>query len=39
MQTHANLRRVAREAAEDLADDGVVYAEIRYAPEQHLAEG
>jgi adenosine deaminase len=39
MQTAPNLRRVAREAVEDLAEDGVVYAEIRYAPEQHLAEG
>src|SRR5215213_5731011 len=27
MQTADNLRRVARECAEDLADDGVVYAE------------
>ncbi|CAN5640248.1 adenosine deaminase [soil metagenome] len=39
MQTEANLRRVAREAVLDLAADGVVYAEIRYAPEQHLADG
>jgi adenosine deaminase len=39
MQTAPNLRRVAREAVEDLAEDGVVYAEIRYAPEQHLTEG
>jgi adenosine deaminase len=39
MQTAENLRRVAREAVLDLADDGVVYAEVRYAPEQHLAEG
>jgi adenosine deaminase len=27
---------VARECAEDLADDGVVYAEVRFAPELHL---
>ncbi|MFX0538215.1 adenosine deaminase [Ornithinimicrobium sp. Y1847] len=33
------LRRVARECAVDLAADGVVYAEVRYAPEQHLAQG
>ena len=39
MQTAENLRRVARECVEDLAADGVVYAEIRYAPEQHLAQG
>jgi adenosine deaminase len=39
MQTADNLRRVARECALDLAEDGVVYAEVRYAPEQHLAEG
>ncbi|HET7174309.1 MAG TPA: adenosine deaminase [Nocardioidaceae bacterium] len=36
MQRAADLRRVAREAVEDLAADGVVYAELRYAPEQHL---
>jgi adenosine deaminase len=39
MQTAANLRRVARECVLDLAADGVVYAEVRYAPEQHLQEG
>ncbi|MCW2786153.1 MAG: Adenine deaminase [Marmoricola sp.] len=39
MQTADNLRRVARECVEDLAADGVVYAEIRYAPEQHLEAG
>ena len=39
MQSADNLRRVAREAVEDLAEDGVVYAEIRYAPEQHLEQG
>ncbi|XVX19378.1 adenosine deaminase [Actinomycetota bacterium] len=39
MQTVDGIRRVARECVEDLADDGVVYAEIRYAPEQHLREG
>jgi adenosine deaminase len=39
MQTAVNLRRVARECVLDLADDGVVYAEIRYAPEQHLQGG
>jgi adenosine deaminase len=39
MQTEEGLRRVAAEAAEDLADDGVVYAEIRWAPEQHVEQG
>jgi len=39
MQSEANLRRVAREAVLDLARDGVIYAELRYAPEQHLAGG
>ena len=39
LQTAAGLRRVAREAVLDLADDGVVYAEERFAPEQHQARG
>ena len=39
MQTEAALVRVAREATLDLARDGVVYAEIRYAPELHVAGG
>ena len=34
MQTRDALVRVAAECAEDLAEDGVVYAEVRYAPEQ-----
>ncbi|GIG40361.1 adenosine deaminase [Cellulomonas phragmiteti] len=39
MQSADGLRRVAREAVLDLAADGVVYAEERYAPEQHLQGG
>ena len=39
MQRAEHLTRVARECVEDLAADGVVYAEVRYAPEQHLDEG
>jgi len=39
MQTPEALARVARECAEDLDDDGVVYAEIRFAPELHTADG
>ncbi|TDB93723.1 adenosine deaminase [Actinomadura sp. 7K534] len=39
MQSAEALTRVAYECAEDLANDGIVYAEVRYAPEQHLAAG
>ncbi len=39
MQTEASLRRVAHECAIDLAADGVVYAEVRYAPELHTQLG
>lgn len=39
MQTEEGLFRVASETARDLAADGVVYAESRYAPEQHLRAG
>ncbi|GAA5043443.1 adenosine deaminase [Thermocatellispora tengchongensis] len=39
MQTREALVRVAAECAQDLADDGVVYAEVRYAPEQHTGGG
>jgi adenosine deaminase len=39
MQTAPALRRVAKEFVEDLADDGVVYGEVRWAPEQHLTDG
>jgi len=39
LQTREALARVAAECAEDLAADGVVYAEVRFAPEQHLAGG
>lgn len=35
MQTPDALHRVARECVEDLLADGVVYAEIRFAPELH----
>jgi adenosine deaminase len=36
MQTRDALIRVAAECAEDLAADGVVYAEVRFAPELHV---
>ncbi|GAA3849492.1 adenosine deaminase [Streptomyces sedi] len=39
MQSADALTRVAAECVEDLAEDGVVYAEVRYAPEQHLTAG
>ena len=39
MQTAENLTRIAREFVEDLVDDGVVYAETRWAPELHVAGG
>jgi len=39
MQTEAALARVAREAVQDLAADGVLYGELRWAPEQHLRAG
>jgi adenosine deaminase len=39
MQTPEALHRVAKECALDLAADGVVYAESRFAPEQHLEGG
>ena len=39
MQRREDLVRVARECVEDLAADGVVYAEVRWAPEQHLEAG
>src|SRR5579864_9291184 len=39
MQTPDALRRVAAECAEDLAADGVVYAEVRFAPELHTERG
>lgn len=39
MQTAEAIERVTREAVEDLARDGVVYAELRFAPEQHQEQG
>jgi len=39
MQTPEGLSRVAKEFALDLHQDGVIYGEIRWAPEQHLRNG
>ena len=38
-QSAEALARVSRECAEDLAADGVVYAEVRFAPELHVEQG
>ncbi len=38
-QSRDGLTRAAAESAEDMAADGIVYAEIRFAPEQHLEQG
>ncbi|HNP15851.1 MAG: adenosine deaminase [Cryobacterium sp.] len=39
MQTAEGLARVAREFVEDLHRDGVIYGEVRWAPEQHVRRG
>ncbi|MGB3731345.1 adenosine deaminase [Microbacterium sp.] len=38
-QTAKALTRVAREYVADLAADGVIYGEVRWAPEQHVLGG
>ncbi|UWF76905.1 MULTISPECIES: adenosine deaminase [Microbacterium] len=39
MQTEEALTRVAREFVTDLAADGVIYGEVRWAPELHVGGG
>lgn len=39
MQTPAGLTRIAHEFVTDLASDGVIYGEVRWAPELHLERG
>ena len=39
MQTKDNLERVAKELAEDLKKENVIYAEIRFAPMKHVKKG
>lgn len=39
MQTKDNLKRVAKELAEDLKKENVIYAEIRFAPMKHIKKG
>ena len=38
-QTDRGLRRMVKEAVEDLAADGVIHAELRFAPFNHVAGG
>jgi adenosine deaminase len=39
MQRASDLERIARELVEDLAADGVVHAEVRFAPQLHTRGG
>ena len=39
MQRPADLARIARELVEDLSADGVVYGEVRFAPQLHTRRG
>jgi adenosine deaminase len=39
LQSKDHLERVASESALDLARDGIVYAEVRFAPELHVERG
>lgn len=39
MQRAPDLTRVAGELVEDLAQDGVIYAEVRFAPQLHMRRG
>lgn len=39
LQSEAGLRRAAAECVADLAADGIVYAEVKIAPEQHTEAG
>jgi adenosine deaminase len=39
MQTKRSLTRIASEFVADLVDDGVIYGEVRWAPEQHQLGG
>ncbi|MFA5513908.1 MAG: adenosine deaminase [Sphaerochaetaceae bacterium] len=39
LQTKEALKRVAKEAIEDLDKDNVVYSEIRFAPSLHISKG
>jgi adenosine deaminase len=39
MQTPESLRRIARELVQDFAADGVIYGEVRFAPQLHRRRG
>lgn len=39
LQKKENLIRVAKELVEDLENDGVIYAEVRFAPSFHISKG
>ena len=39
MQDHESLARITKELIEDIAKQGVVYAEIRFAPQLHTKNG
>ena len=39
MQDHDSLVRITKELVEDIAKQGVVYAEIRFAPQLHTKQG
>jgi adenosine deaminase len=39
MQREQDLRRIARELVEDFKDDGVIYGEVRFAPQFHTRRG
>jgi adenosine deaminase len=39
MQQRDHLVRISREVVEDLASDGTIYGEIRFAPQLHLRNG
>src|SRR5687768_16502193 len=39
MQRPDDLARIARELVQDLAADGVIYGEVRFAPQLHTRRG
>ena len=39
MQTHEGIQRATKELIERLENDGLIYAELRFAPQYHLQKG